>query len=121
MRKTPLKKISNKKLEEKKSQISKSDDLKKFYLELWDKQEETEGDFRFVRCFESGYKLDREQYRELSICYSHILPKSKYPEYAMEDWNLKIVRPVWHQQFEIYPEKAPKQYEYQQFLLNKLI
>ena len=97
-----------------------------WFLEQWDKNEEfDENNKGYIKCFETGKKLYTENYREISLCYSHILNKKKYSKYKMKDWNLKIVSPESHQLFELYPKKAIHQYTLYQKLLedhyNKLI
>jgi hypothetical protein len=75
------------------------------FLEIWDERE-TNG---YVTCFETGKKLKREIYRMNSACYSHILPKSKYPEYDLVKMNIEIVHPDAHGNYENNCEKAPNQ------------
>lgn len=91
-----------------------------FFLELWDKLEEEEHGFRFVRCFETGIKLSRTTFRTNSCCYSHLLPKSKYSEYELMEENVVIVHPDQHSLYESNREKTPKQNERRIKLLEKL-
>jgi len=105
MKRTKLKKISDTRralLEEK----PEGNPLHKWFLELWDIREDNRG---IINCFETGKELQRRFYRENTVCYSHILPKELYAEYEYKEWNVKIVHPAAHSQYEIFPEKAPKQ------------
>lgn len=115
-RKSGLKKTSHKKLEQKRSGTL---EMQQWFLKLWDEREEWVENENYVICFETGKKLLRKYYRENSCCYSHILPKSKFPQYRMCNWNLVIVHPDAHSQFETYPEKAQKQYELKKVLLKQ--
>lgn len=95
----------------------KTKELHNFFLSLWDKQSNSEGD---CICFESGVLLDKHHFRENTCCYSHILPKSKYPEYSLMEWNIKIVHPDKHADFENNEDKTPNQKNYKKYLLNKI-
>ncbi len=77
------------------------------YFSLWDERADDDG---WVRCFESGKWLPENLKFNLN-CYSHILSKSKYPQYKKEKWNIKIVSPEAHNTYECSPEKAPHQNE----------
>lgn len=101
--------------EEKKAESEK---MRDFFFSLWDSRElMNSSGFSFVVCFETGNRLYRDAYRQSSVVYSHILPKSKYPQYKFSEWNVKIVHPDAHTQFSEFPEKAPKQYaEYKKLL-----
>lgn len=92
--------------------------MKLFFFSLWDEREiMNHFGNTYVVCFETGQKLSRDRYRQSSVVYSHILPKSKYPQYKFCEWNVKIVHPDAHTQFSEFPEKAPKQYaEYKKLL-----
>ena len=115
-----MQKVSEKQKLKNKEKAEKSRKLHEWFLSIWDEREEIENGRRFVRCFETGVKLYRETYRQNSCVYSHILPKSRYEEFAMLGSNLVIVHPDAHAQYETFPEKAPKQFALKQELLNKL-
>lgn len=94
--------------------------MREWFLKIWDEREEIDNNGnKFVKCFETGKRLNRDYYRLNSCCYSHLLSKSVYNQYKLCDFNLVIVHPDAHSQFETYPEKAPKQYELQKVLLNQ--
>mgnify|MGYP003467327390 CR=1 FL=1 len=76
---------------------------KKFH-EIWDKQE-TNG---YCICYATGVKLYRNSYRDNSCVYHHVLLKSKYPQYALEEWNIVIVHPDAHTQVHSNIRKCPK-------------
>ena len=114
MKRSRLKRISDTRkalLEER----PKENPLHNFFLRIWDDREDDRG---IVYCFETGIEMRRKMYRTNTACYSHILPKEMYPEYAYKEWNLKIVLPDSHMQYSIYPEKTPKQFAEYQKLLN---
>lgn len=93
-------------------------EIQRFYVSLWDKKEAMDSwGKRYVACFETGKRLYRNRYRLNWSCYSHILPKSRYNEYKMEEFNVKIVDPNSHFLYETSPELAKKQYgEYKKLL-----
>lgn len=95
--------------------ITELSELHQFFVDLWDDREEK----GYIRCFETGEWLSRKRYRENWSVYSHILPKKKYPQYEMKKWNIKIVHPNAHAQFEQFSEKAPKQYNLFKELVEK--
>lgn len=86
--------------------------LHQWFLELWDKRKKfcPVVGTSYVECFESGKKLYSKYYKFNTCCYSHYLPKSRYPKYAFEEWNLEIVDPAIHDQWEIDKEKCPKMF-----------
>jgi hypothetical protein len=113
MKRTKLKRISDRR-KELLAEKPEKNVLHEWFLEVWNNREDERG---IINCFESGRELKRENYRHLSTCYSHILPKEIYPEYAFKEFNVKIVFPGEHFQFSLYPEKCPKQFaEYQKLL-----
>lgn len=121
LKRSPLKKVSEKQRVKNREKAEQTSKLHEWFLSVWDEREEQDSvGNRFVRCFETGKRLSRGYYRENSCCYSHILPKSKYPEFVMLGSNLVIVHPDAHAQYETFPEKAPKQFALKQELLNKL-
>lgn len=90
----------------------------KMFLQIWDEREEQDGDFKFVTCFETGVRLSRTTYRKNTACYSHILAKSKYPQYDLVKKNVVIVHPDAHGQYENNRDKAPKQNQLRNELLQ---
>lgn len=129
--KTPLKKNSK---PLKKSYLSKkptekaliAGEEKKIWLEelhnwefaLFDKQKDEKG---YCYCFETGIPMHESIYKHNLCIYSHILPKgtAKYKQYAMEEWNVKIVLPDYHTLFENKSKKAVKQLELEKQLKEK--
>lgn len=83
-------------------------ELHKRFLQLWDEREDENG---WVTCFETGKGMHRSSYREVSACYSHILPKKEWPQFKYEAWNIKIVTPEAHDQYTKKPRLAKKQYQ----------
>jgi len=75
----------------------------------------------FVRCFECGKPMHESVYKDMSMCYSHILSKKKFPQFAGEEWNVKIVHPDCHTLYSMRPKKATNQYnEYLKLKKEKL-
>ena len=64
----------------------------------------------YVKCFECGGLMHENTYKELSICYSHILAKSEYVEHVGNPENIEIVHPDCHNLYTMRPKKAIKQY-----------
>ena len=120
-----MRKVSEKQAVKNLLKKEQAEKMRAFFLSLWDKQEKTfiltnGTEVSYVTCFESNTPLLRHMYRENSCCYSHILPKSIYPQYAFEEWNVKIVHPDDHAQYESFAEKAPKQWALKQQLLKQI-
>ena len=113
--KTSIKKISSKGIEKKKIKTETTKKLHQFFLELWDKRADKNGN---VRCFETDILMSHTIYKNNSCCYHHILEKSnpKYKEYSFEEWNIVIILPDIHNQVHSNIEKTPKIME----LTNKL-
>lgn len=116
----PIKKVSDKQKIKNQEKKELSIKQREFFLSLWDEREIFDGNSFFCRCGECNKKLSRQFYRGNSCCYSHLLPKSKYPEYRFLPENILIVCPGCHSQFETFSEKAPNQYDLQKKLLKKL-
>lgn len=64
-----------------------------FFLSLWDKRADSNGD---CICFETGEKMSRSLYRDNTMCYHHLLFKSRYPEYKFAENNVVIILPKIH-------------------------
>jgi len=94
------------------------EELHKWFFSLWDERSDNEG---VVICFETGKRLKPEYYKYKLTCYSHILPKSKYPQYRMNKENVVIVHPDSHEQYEVYPEKTPNQNNLKKLLIKRHI
>lgn len=75
-----------------------------FFKRIWDTREDENGN---CVCYETGRELPFS-FRQNTCCYHHILPKSKYPQYALEEWNIVILHPEIHDQVEIDINKCPK-------------
>ena len=93
------KKIKYKSAEQKIKDVDKAkrtQELHKWFLEVWRKRREKDELGYFVKCFETGQKLYENYYKFNTCCYSHYYPKSRFPEYEFEEWNLEIVHPDQH-------------------------
>ena len=75
-----------------------------FFKRLWDQREDESGN---CYCFETG-RLLPFSYRQNTCCYYHVLPKNRYPEYALEDWNIVILHPEIHEKVEKDIDLCPK-------------
>jgi hypothetical protein len=110
----PPKKIQYKSAKQKIKDVDKTqrtEELHQWFLEVWNKRREWDGRRFVVKCFESGYFLDEQTFKYNTCCYSHYFPKSKYPQYALEEWNLEIVKPDIHALWENDHSKCPRMYE----------
>lgn len=83
--------------------------LHEWFAYLFEQRMDKDG---YVKCFECGKKMHQDTYQELSICYSHILSKSKYPKLKGDENNVKIVHPDCHNLYTMKPEKAKNQFNY---------
>lgn len=107
----PPKKIQYKSAKQKVKDIEKvtrTKELHKWFLELWDKRKEKDELGYFVRCFESGQKLYEKYYKFNTCCYHHVLEKSIYPEYEFDAKNLVIIHPDIHTLTHHNIDKTPK-------------
>lgn len=111
LKKSPLRKISERgltKKEEKKEQAAKRREL---FLEIWKEREEfydKPAGRGFVRCFETGTRLDTEYFMENTCCYHHCLLKSTHPSYDLCKENIIIITPHIHNQVHTNIDKTPK-------------
>lgn len=115
-KKSYIPKLSEKgkiKKEEKKEWLN---ELHQWELLLWDSLEDKNG---YIYCYETRKPMHKSIYKENLCVYSHCLPKSKYPEYAMEKWNLLIVLPEIHSLWETNPQKCHKMWTYTEKLKEK--
>ena len=67
-------------------------------------------------CYETGEYLGREP---LTIYFSHVLPKEKYPQYKLCSWNIVLSSATNHDQWGKDMEKCPKTYKLYLELLEK--
>ena len=107
------KKIQYKSAKQKIKDVSKAQrtkDLHNWFLEVWQKRREKDELGYFVRCFETGQKLYENYYKFNTCCYSHYYPKNNYQEYAMKEWNIEIIHPNVHSQWELNKQKCIKMY-----------
>jgi hypothetical protein len=52
-----------------------------------------------------------DNYKYNSCIYSHYFPKSTYPQYAFEEWNMELVTPDTHSTWEQDHTKCSKMYK----------
>lgn len=82
--------------------------MHQWFQYLFDQRKDKDG---FIDCFECGTFLHEMNYRDITICYSHLLEKSKYPQYAGDERNVVITCPDCHNLYTMRPKQAIKQYE----------
>jgi hypothetical protein len=87
-----------------------------WFIYLFDQRKDKNG---YVKCFECGKKMHESAYKELSICYSHLLEKKKYPEFAGNEENVVICCPDCHNLYSMSPRKAINQYNLKLKLIEK--
>lgn len=75
------------------------------FREIWDEREDEEG---YCYCYETGDPMHGSRFRNNSCCYHHLLPKGKYPEYALVKKNIVILHPDIHTLLESNIDKCPK-------------
>lgn len=107
----PLTKSAIQKIKKKRA-VERTKQMHEWFLEVWEKRKKFDPVVRgsYVECFESGKKLYSKYFKFNTCCYSHYLPKAKYRDYAFEEWNIEIVDPAIHDQWEIDKEKCPKMF-----------
>lgn len=114
----PIAKITERAKVKKEGKKKVIQELHQFYLDLWDKRADKNGN---VRCFETEILLSHTLYKHNLCCYSHQIPKSKRPDLAFEEENVLIVLPDIHAAWEANPEKCPKMKEYTEKLKEKYL
>lgn len=86
------------------TKAQRTERLHAYFRALWDEREDEEG---FCFCFETNTYLPYS-YRCNTCCYHHLLPKSKYPEYEFESWNIVILHPDVHNKVEGNLDSCPR-------------
>ena len=113
MKRLPLKRKSLKKNSKINSdKVQKTEEMYHFFLEIWN----STPPYR-RKCYETGKSLPHPP---LSTYFHHVLPKSKYPEYRLEKWNIVLLDPEIHNQVEINIDKTPRVKELTQRILNQI-
>lgn len=112
----PIRKISEKQKEKNLEDKERTRLLHKWFWELFDEKKDKDG---YVYCFETGTPMHESMYKLNSCIYSHCYPKSSHPQYAMKEWNVLLVLPNIHHQWEVYPEKCPKMWNYMKKIKEK--
>lgn len=112
MKKTPLRRVSQKQkiINEQRKEDTKK--LHEFFLEIWNKLPP----YRRV-CYETGQQLRSPP---LSTYFHHVLAKKEYPEYRLCEWNIVLLHPDVHDQAEKNIDKTPNVKAYREQLLNQL-
>ncbi len=112
----PINEITERQKEKSVIKKEKTKVLHQFFLDLWDERADKNG---CIRCFETDIYMSPTIYRENSCCYSHQLPKSQYPQYALDKDNTLIVLPDVHANWETNQELCPKMLAYTKKLKKK--
>jgi len=79
-------------------------EMDEFFKTVWDQREDENGN---CVCYETGRELPFS-YRQNRCCYHHVLPKSVYPKYKFERWNIVILHPDVHTKVEGNLDLCPK-------------
>lgn len=99
-----------------KTHYIKGSQLHAWYVYLFEKQ--MDGN-RQCPCYECNKPLSEDIYKNVSITYSHLLEKKRYPHLAGVAENIAIVCADCHNLYTMHPKKAIKQYTKAQELKNK--
>jgi len=94
MKRTALKRSKKKSTQE---QIAQAIAMLDMFKEIWDE--------RLHSCYETGEGLGEEP---KTIYFHHVLPKLKYPQYAISKWNIVLLSWLAHDQCEIDLDRSPK-------------
>lgn len=90
--------------------------MHQWFIHLFDERKDSDGN---VPCFECGKKMHEDTYKEVSVCYSHLLEKKKYKNFAGDPDNVVIVHPSCHNKYTMTPKKAINQYNKMKQLKTK--
>lgn len=112
-----IKKVSEKKKIEKAQEKIETKKLHEWFLKIWDKTEDANG---YCYCYETHTPMHRSIFRTNTCCYHHPLEKSKYPQFAMQEWNILIVLPDVHSQTHSNSDKTPRIKNYTSEFLEKI-
>ena len=118
MKRTPLRKISERQKEKNIEKTSRTKKLHEFFLTIWDGKENEDGD---CICYETGKILRRASFKGNSCTYHHILEKNIYPEYEFKEWNIVILHPEIHAQVHADIDRCPKIKELTEQLKKKYL
>lgn len=78
-----------------------------WFMHLFEERMNSSG---WLHCFECGHPMHEDNYKDNSCCYSHILSKTWYPDFAGDPDNVVIVHPDCHNIYTMRPKKAVNQY-----------
>jgi 5-methylcytosine-specific restriction endonuclease McrA len=102
MKKSPLKKISNRrrqKLAAQKMEEPESVTMKFFFASVWESLRKEQR-----RCFESAELI----YEPRTYNFHHVLPKELYPQYKYSTWNIVLLTWQKHDQVNKDIDLVPK-------------
>lgn len=117
MKRTPLKKMSERRMKEREEKKGEHDKMMTWFQQIWDERQDEKG---CCYCFVTKAKMRREIYREVSSCYDHVLEKqeNQFPQYKWVKKNIIIVLPSVHSQKGMDITKTPKILAYKNLLLT---
>lgn len=112
-----MRKVSKKQEEINKIKKKETESMHTWFREIWDEREDEYG---FCYCYETGKPMHRDQYRNITTVYDHVLEKNNnaYPQYKFTKRNIVIILPEVHDQKGINISKTPKIKEYRDRLLS---
>lgn len=87
--------------------FTNKENLHDWFMYLYEQRADDNG---FVKCFECGRNMHMSFYIGNTMCYSHLLEKSRYPQYAGDPNNVVITHPECHHLYSMKPKEAINQY-----------
>lgn len=97
LKRSPLKKISEKGIEKKKEKAILTDLQFKMFKEVYDETP-------IKKCYECNYNVDGKS----SGNFHHLLYKSQFPQFRLEKWNIIITCLNCHSQTHLDIKKTPR-------------
>lgn len=110
MKRTPLKKFSDRRKRKLAAQKTEGDLMKTFFISIWDSLRREQR-----KCYETGEPI----YEPGTVNFHHVLPKEIYPQYQYSTWNIVLLSWQAHDQVRIDIDRLPKVKALYEALLQK--
>lgn len=110
MKKSPLKKISDRRRQKQNVDKRDSEIMKNFFMAHWQSLRSEQR-----KCFESGEKI----YDPRMYTFHHVLPKEIFPQYQYSTWNIVLLTWQKHDQVRKDIDLLPKVKALYEELLQK--
>jgi hypothetical protein len=110
MRKSTLKKRSEKKVKEVLDNKKEQEMMHRFFMDIWNSMRPEQR-----VCYETGDKVHDPS----TVNFHHVLYKERYPEYKFSKWNIVLVSWRAHDQTHTDDTKTPKIHALKESLLRK--